>query len=65
MNVRILWDIINVLRGKKTKLVLYTYDSFLFDYDDNESHVIDNIKEVFSKYKLNIKTKTGYDYDFK
>ena len=65
MNVRILWDIIQVLRGKKTKLVLYTYDSFLFDYDDNESYVIDDIKEVFSKYKLNIKTKTGYDYDFK
>jgi hypothetical protein len=65
MNVRILWDIIQVLRGKKTKLVLYTYDSFLFDWDDEEEEVIDDIKEVFSKYKLNIKTKTGYDYDFK
>jgi hypothetical protein len=65
MNVRILWDIIQVLKGKRTKLVLYTYDSFLFDWDDEEEEVIDNIKEVFSKYKLNIKTKTGYDYDFK
>ena len=30
-NVCILYDIFKVLRGKKTKLVLYVYDSFLFD----------------------------------
>jgi|TARA_R110000803_G_scaffold206770_1_gene274237 hypothetical protein len=65
MNVRILWDIIQVIKDKKTKLVLYTYDSFLFDWDDSEVQVIDDIKAVFSKYKLNIKTKQGYDYDFK
>ena len=32
---------------------------------DETEEVIEDIKEVFSKYKLNIKTKTGYDYDFK
>jgi hypothetical protein len=31
MNVRILWEIFKILRGANTKLVLYTYDSFLFD----------------------------------
>ena len=30
-NVLILWDILCILRGYKTKLVLYTYDSFLLD----------------------------------
>ena len=65
MNVRILWDVISILRGKKTKLVLYTYDSFLFDWDDEEEEVMVDIKNIFKKYKFNIKTKEGYDYDFK
>jgi hypothetical protein len=65
MNVRILWDIIKIIKNKKTKLVLYTYDSFLFDWDKEEKQVMDDIKMVFSKYKLNIKTKQGYDYDFR
>ena len=65
MNVRILWDILRVLRGKKTKLVLYTYDSFLFDLDEEETQVLNDIKEIFKKYKLNIKTKQGNDYDFR
>ena len=65
MNVCILWDIIQVLRGKKTKLVLYTYDSFLFDLDESETQVIEDIKDIFKKYKFNIKVKQGYDYDFK
>jgi hypothetical protein len=30
------WEIFKILRGKNTKLVLYVYDSFLFDVDKNE-----------------------------
>ena len=66
MNVRILWDILKLLRGKKTKLILYTYDSFLFDFSEEElKTVIEDIQQVFKKYKLNIKIKQGYDYDFR
>lgn len=65
MNVRILWDVFCLLKGKKTKLVLYTYDSFLFDWDKKETNLIVDIKKIFKKYNLNIKTKQGYDYDFK
>ena len=65
MNVRILWDMIKVLRNKKSQLVLYTYDSFLIDWDESEKEVIEDIKNIFTKYKLNTKTKEGYDYDFK
>ena len=64
MNVRILWDVLKLLRGKKTKLVLYTYDSFLFDVDEKEIKIINEVKEVFNKYKFNIKSKQGYDYQF-
>ena len=64
MNVRILWDMCSILRKCKTKLVLYTYDSFLFDLDDSEEGILDEIREVFKKYKLNIKEIKGYDYNF-
>ena len=64
-NVLILWDILCILRGYKTKLVLYTYDSFLFDFEESESKILQEIREVFNKYNLNIKEKQGYDYSFR
>ena len=65
MNVRILWDMCSMLVGKKTKLVLYTYDSFLFDLSEEDENIREEIEVIFKKYKLNIKIKQGYDYDFK
>jgi hypothetical protein len=64
LNTLILWDIFCTLKQHKTKLVLYTYDSFLFDFDENESELLDNIRNIFKKYKLNIKEIEGYDYNF-
>ncbi len=65
VNVEILYRILNILKGKNTKLVLYTYDSFLFDVDNNEIEVLEQIKEVFNKLKLQIKSKHGLNYNFK
>ena len=64
MNVLILWDIFCILKKCKTKLVLYTYDSFLLDVDDSEIKILEKIRETFKKYKLNIKEIEGYDYNF-
>ena len=64
LNVKIMWDIFKVLRGKKTKLVLVVYDSFLFDVDKEEKQTIKQILNVFKKYKLNTKFKQGTSYDF-
>ena len=61
-NVLILYEIFKILRGKNTKLVLYVYDSFLFDVDENEMDVIEQIKQVFKDKKLQIKTKIGKNY---
>jgi hypothetical protein len=61
-NVCIVWDIIKLLKGKKTKIVLYTYDSILLDYCD-EDDIIEQIKEVFKKYNLRTKTIKGLNYD--
>jgi ABC-type thiamine transport system substrate-binding protein len=56
-------EIHKLLKGKKTKLVLYTYDSFLFDYDASED-LKDDIENIFQKKKLQIKVKNGTSYDF-
>ena len=63
-NIIILWEILKLLRGKNTKLILYVYDSFLFDVDINEKEVMFQIKDIFSKHKLNIKAKKGTNYNF-
>ena len=63
-NVLALWDIFSILKGHKTRLVLYTYDSFLFDFDEEEVSVLNKIRDVFKKYNLNIKESEGYDYNF-
>ena len=63
-NVCILWDIIRLLKGKKTKLILYTYDSFLLDMCKEEREDIKKILKVFDKYKLKVKIKHGDSYDF-
>jgi hypothetical protein len=64
-NILILWDMMRILIGKNTKLVLYTYDSFLLDVDKEETEIVEEIRQIFKKYKLNTKEKTGYDYDFR
>jgi len=62
-NVNILYEIFKILRGKNTKLVLYVYDSFLFDWDKNEKAVMLQILGIFNKYKLQVKTKKGTNYN--
>jgi hypothetical protein len=64
VNVLVLWDIFRILKGKDTRLVLYTYDSFLFDFKEGEENMLSEIRDVFKKYKLNIKEIEGNDYNF-
>jgi hypothetical protein len=61
-NVRILWEIFKILRGKNTKLILYTYDSFTFDVDKSEKDTMVEIMNIFKKYKLDIKREWGKNY---
>ncbi len=64
LNVRILKQIIEKIMNAQTKLVLYTYDAFLFDLDNNEELIIEDIKNIFEKYGLKVKIKHGTSYDF-
>ena len=62
-NVNLIWEMIKLLKGKNTKLVLYTYDSFTFDVDDDEE-ILTEIKNIFKKHNLKIKTKTNRTLHF-
>lgn len=64
LNVLILWEMFKILRGKKSKLVHYSYDAYLIDYSEDEPEVIEKIKKIFEYYNLNIKTKQGLNYNF-
>jgi hypothetical protein len=64
MNVHILMDIHKLLIGRKTKIVLYTYDSFLFELGEGEEDIETEIKQIFNKYRLQTKTSYGKTYDF-
>jgi hypothetical protein len=64
-NVNILWEVFKILKDKKTKLVLYTFDSFLFDWSDDEREVLIDVQNIFKKHKLNIKVAHGTSYDFR
>jgi len=63
-NVIILLEIHKLLRKKNTKIVLYTYDSFLFDFDLSDIDLLDDIKKIFEKLNLQIKISYGNNYDF-
>jgi hypothetical protein len=58
-NVELLRLILSKLEGKKTKLVLYTYDAFLFDYSEEDKELISDIINTL-KYPVTIKQGQSY-----
>ena len=64
-NVKLMWSIFKLLRGKNTKLVLSVYDSFLFDVDESETETMSQILDVFKQCNLTVKAKAGNTYNFK
>ena len=50
--------VMNLLKDKNTKIILYTYDSILLDYDSSEN-LLDSITSLL---KFNYSTKTGENY---
>ena len=59
-NVAMLDNILTYLKDKQTKLVLYTYDAFLFDYaEEDGKDLLTNIKELIH-YPINVKQGKTY-----
>ena len=63
-NIQILLKIHKILANKNTKIVLYTYDSFLLDWDEDEEQELEQIKDVFKEQNLLTKISRGRNYDF-
>ena len=59
-NVVMLDNILSYLRDKKTKLVLYTYDAFLFDYSKEDGKDLLTTLKSMIHYPINIKHGKSY-----
>jgi len=58
-NVELLELVFNLLKDKKTKLVLYTYDAFLFDYSKEDDGLIQEIINIL-EYPVSVKQGRTY-----
>ena len=62
-NTLAILDIFRILTQYESKLIHYTFDSFLLDMDSSEeSELLPLIKDVFKKYNLNISEVRGKNY---
>lgn len=62
-NILILKEVLRYLKDKKTKLVLYTYDALLFDFDKEDGkETLEKIKEILESGK-NYPVKFKYSKD--
>lgn len=64
LSVLIMWDVLKILQNKKTKLVLYVYDSILLDVSEDEEYLLKDIAEIYKRYNLKVGIKIGSDYSF-
>ena len=62
-NVIILEEIIRILKNSETKIVHYTYDSFLLDVSKDEKYVVLSILAIFKKYGFSTKVEAGSNYN--
>lgn len=60
-NARLLNEINQRLINKKTKLILYTYDSFLFDFSLSDGkETLQEIKQIFNEIPFHLKVGKNY-----
>ena len=61
-NVLILEEIIRILKNSETRIVHYTYDSFLLDVSKDEKYVVLDILAIFKRYGFSTKVEAGHNY---
>ena len=63
-NLGVIKEVQDYLQEKNTKMILYTYDSFLFDFDMNEGlNTIKDLKNIVESKKFPVRIGAGADYD--
>jgi len=64
INLNVISDIHNFLSDKySSKMVLYTYDSYLFDIDISEINILSDLNKIISKYGFLTKVEIGDNYN--
>jgi hypothetical protein len=58
-NIGLLEKVLDYLKDKKTKIVLYTYDAFLFDYSKEDGDILQDIVNIL-EYPVTIKQGNTY-----
>jgi hypothetical protein len=58
-NIELLEKVLDYLKNKKTKIVLYTYDAFLFDYSKEDGDILQDIVKLL-EYPVTIKQGNTY-----
>ena len=58
-NIELLEKVLDYLKGKKTKIILYTYDAFLFDYSKEDGDILQDIVNML-EYPVTIKQGNTY-----
>jgi hypothetical protein len=61
-NVKKLKSIINILKDKQSKLILYLYDAFVFDIHPDETDLIELLKKCFETDNMTIKVYAGESF---
>jgi len=63
-NIEVMHKIINLLKRKSTKLVLYCYDSFLFDFSKKDGRdLIDMLLDCLEADNYSVSIKYGKNYN--
>lgn len=63
VNNCMLRKILQYLYDKRSKLILYTYDSFLFVYNSKDGKTfINDIINILESFNMTVKMKIGFDY---
>jgi hypothetical protein len=56
-------EILKKLKDEELPLpILYTYDSFLFEFDSSEIEIVKKVKETIESLGFPIKASWGMDY---
>jgi hypothetical protein len=59
----LLKDIFKVLKGRRSKIVLYTYDAILLDLSREDKDAIRKIVNIFKEDGLRITMNVGSNYN--
>lgn len=63
-NIWILKDLLLYLEDKESKIILYSYDAFLLDYNENDDKIIlKEIKKIIEKHGFKSSVSIGKNYN--